>query len=489
MNDSTVQPLSRDALKELYRSYGLLLPQCMTGGAAPDSSTTQPQAAAAQSVAQQPPPPPAPAQSEQPQQKQAGVEARAEAFYEGSAPLPPPQPRTLSRDEIIHRLREFVVTGRPKGTGRTYDTYQRQFTEYCERNGWDPYAPNQADTYIASFLVDCTTRSKPLAASTILGPVTGALADMYNLDDTESQDKPPTQSVLVRALKRTIKRTAPHPKKAKAALTPELVRSVVLAARKDKDSTVGWRDVCVILTMYTALTRSSETMSLKPSNLQWSKSDEGKKTERSGVVVVVERAKNDQEGKGQRRFVPQSNGEPDLCLYRALRSYKPLIDGRASTAFYNARTFKPLSPATATHILRQRLSQAGVSGPELSTYASNSLRKGGVTRALAAGVDVRAVMSFGWWKSSAVFAYQQISDGQRTEVADAILKEIDGDEEEDEEAGLERASLRDAGGGSGAGGAGAGAHAPAASTHAVSTQPPVRTYTQGRSYAKRKSED
>ena len=83
-----------------------------------------------------------------------------------------------------------------------------------------------------------------------------------------------------------------------------------------------------------------------------------------------------------------------------------------------------------TSILRGRLSDAKVPALELQTYASNSLRKGGVSSAFAHGVPLEAIKRHGGWSSNAVNAYITDPVAQRLAIGRAIYFEPDSEEED-----------------------------------------------------------
>ena len=167
------------------------------------------------------------------------------------------------------------------------------------------------------------------------------------------------------------------------------------------------------------------------------------------MVVTVERGKNDQEGRGSQRTVPERPHDGDLCLYKAMRMYETVRDSKQELLFYNTQSRalgKRLASTTPTHALRSNLQAGGMSKEEAQKYASNSLRKGGTTRAFAAGVDRLVIKRHGNWKSDAVDAYITISTEEEAAMVDAIMNDSeeeldeDGEEEEHETAARSAAS-------------------------------------------------
>ena len=139
------------------------------------------------------------------------------------------------------------------------------------------------------------------------------------------------------------------------------------------------------------------------------------KVSRCVAMITVRKAKNDQERKGSVRPVTENPEERLLCVCFTLRRYLAIRDPRNPKLFSNpripdaagARGFGPeLASATPAQILRKRLLEAGMPLATCGRYASNSLRKGGATRAFSAGVSKLTIKRHGNWKSDAVAASQ-----------------------------------------------------------------------------------
>jgi site-specific recombinase XerD len=318
----------------------------------------------------------------------------------------------------------------PATTRATYELYQQQFKQFCKSKGWEwAHGPNR-DAYVASFLQHRAEGKDALARTTLLGPVSGALFDLYRTEENN-----PMSSALVRDAKKMVKWTAPSPRKAKEALPLEWLRKAVWAARADKNAVTGWRDICILLIMYTALLRQSEVVRLTVDDLRFDSVTEGKTT-RKVVMITVRKAKNDQERKGSVRPVPENAEDRVLCLHTALRKYLALRDGRNPVLFYNSRipdsagargVGPALSPNSPALFLRARLAQAGMKPVDVGRYASNSLRKGGATRAFSAGISKLTIKRHGAWRSDAVDSYITVPMSDHWKLVDAILRDEESD--------------------------------------------------------------
>ena len=154
----------------------------------------------------------------------------------------------------------------------------------------------------------------------------------------------------------------------------------------------------------------------------------------AGVEGAQKDAKNDQRGLKPPRPCPALD-DREMCVCSALRSYlaRATHPSPDSVLFYNTLPNAgraALAPTTPTSILRGRLSEAKVPALELQTYASNSLRKGGVSSAFAHGVPLEAIKRHGGWSSNAVNAYITDPVAQRLAIGRAIYFEPDSEEED-----------------------------------------------------------
>lgn len=325
----------------------------------------------------------------------------------------------------MNDLSQFVIGSQPESSKRSYATYQKQYKEYCVKQGWDPLSVTNRDVYAASFMASRAEGKGALAHTTLLGPVSGAIFDLFRLDPFN-----PTASPVFREMKKAVKRVAPAPRGAKEPLPLSRLREAIVQARKDKNHLNGWRDVCIMLIMYTAFLRQSEVVALKVEDIKFTE-ETVNGVKRRGVSIHVRKAKNDQERKGSDRPVPEFDGDPFLCPYKSLRKYLTLRDQRNPMLFYNprvplkwgARAVGPaLASTTPTHILRHRLQQAGVPELEMKKYASNSLRKGGATNAFSAGVSKLTIKRHGAWRSDAVDSYITVPVAENWKLVESILR-------------------------------------------------------------------
>jgi hypothetical protein len=179
-------------------------------------------------------------------------------------------------------------------------------------------------------------------------------------------------------------------------------------------------------------------VALKPENIKRTFVKlKGEHVSRRAIEIDVTQAKNDQEGNGSQRLVPEV-ADKSLSLYDALDEYEQLRNKRYQFLFYNTafngHAGNQLASTTPSFVLRKRLTEAKVSKNDLTKYASNSLRKGGATSAFSAGFDRLLVKKHGAWKSDAgVNAYITVDKSLLAELVDSILSGQDDNEEEVED--------------------------------------------------------
>lgn len=333
-------------------------------------------------------------------------------------------------DQSHERVQRFFRDNQPLTTKSTYSTYQKRYVGFMRRKHYPLYGPDTS-TYASEFLVECSLGghgNKPLASTTILGPVAGAIADFYRFDSEW-----PTISKIFKQTKTVVRKVARKPRAAKEPLPIQWLKAAVDAALHDKNRETGLRDTLIMLIMYGAFLREAEVVALKPLNVQ-SSTVTVNGVALNAVTIRVEHAKNDQEGVGSDRTVPELPGS-SMCMYTALLEYQSIRLYSCGLMFYNTQKNKrgqKLSSKTPTHILRARLSEAKMPPSELKKFASNSLRKGGVTRAISEGNSRDLVKQHGAWRSDAgVNAYISADKSALAQLVQSIF--VDSEDEIDDD--------------------------------------------------------
>jgi site-specific recombinase XerD len=121
-----------------------------------------------------------------------------------------------------------------------------------------------------------------------------------------------------------------------------------------------------------------------------------------GVMIYVPHSKTDQVNEGAWVFLVEGQQLPVCCPVRALRALQQLGGGEGPV-FMGCLGGQRLSKSTVGPRLKKALAAAGVGDPDL--YAAYSLRHGGASHAVQAGVSVRKTQMLGRWTSDMVLEY------------------------------------------------------------------------------------
>ena len=154
------------------------------------------------------------------------------------------------------------------------------------------------------------------------------------------------------------------------------------------------------------------------------------------MVMQIKKAKNDQKGEGHpRRAYRQDDNHEAMCAYRAIERWlmhrPPTGDGWEAPLFCNLsgrNKGKALSKATPNLIVKAALKAIGEDTP-LRTWTS--IRKTGVTKAHAAGVDSLTIMRAGNWRSASWESYRVMYNRECAELCDAITGDLESDSSDD----------------------------------------------------------
>ena len=140
-------------------------------------------------------------------------------------------------------------------------------------------------------------------------------------------------------------------------------------------------------------------------------------SESQKVCIFLSAAKNDQFGKGVYRVVSADPKNSILCPVRA--TWKALLARQAEPTlpFAQGHQFR-ITSASIARIVKKAGQAAGLDPVRFSTI---SLRSGGATHLLKAGVDPLVIRLHGRWLSDAFTTYTVISADSMNGVTDLLL--------------------------------------------------------------------
>ena len=147
-----------------------------------------------------------------------------------------------------------------------------------------------------------------------------------------------------------------------------------------------------------------------------------------GLVVHIVESKTDRAAEGQLVQIAarESEAETYLCPVRTVRFLFGLRRQGQAHVFAEAR--ENLNPAGLSEsTIRSRLKDylaVFMPAEKVRRLGSHSLRKGGATAAVQAGVPIRLIKLQGRWKSDAVFLYTLVSDDEALAVSNMVLQKF-----------------------------------------------------------------
>lgn len=294
---------------------------------------------------------------------------------------------TVAREDII----KWVEDKRPANTVKLYGTYGEQYRNFARQEE----LPESAEETLAAFMIDAVDRRK-LSRSTVTQAIPAAVNHLFRYSPVSAPS--PTKSVLVREVKKAAERVT-KPSRSKLPLTIEHLRLMARAVTLDRQSI---RNFTLIIISFFGMMRESEVVAITAEDIKLTQIEN-----RQCLAITVRKAKNDQLYKGHTRIL-SAGPSPLICPVWWFTMWWLVRAPSAQHIFHNlsqSSLGQPLSTATPTHILRSFLAAIGVPATERNLYASHSCRRGGVTAAAAAGVDVRLIARHGNWRSDAILLY------------------------------------------------------------------------------------
>lgn len=321
-------------------------------------------------------------------------------------------------------LHTFLEFRHAEGTRTKYRRAWDRFSGFAEQVRRD----TQDEKTLALFILWRLRHG--LAYSTLRGEVSGVL------------DRAPALrgALLVGQALQAARRLALVPLKTKAPLSLEQVGQLLEAIRGDRTGR-QWqlrnsRDWLFILMAYLGFFRGSELCRLTWGDLSFTWEGAGGRFESPtptvqasrvlGVTVHIRESKTDPGAEGQFVRLAPNLGSPEWCPVNLLQKvWKRLGNpGPTTPVFANLVDGEPLATDTMRSRFKTRVAQI-LPDPELvSRYSLHSLRRGGATAAMAAGVPYRLVKRQGRWRSDTAQLYMWASDDELLQVSSKLLEEL-----------------------------------------------------------------
>ena len=297
-----------------------------------------------------------------------------------------------------------------QNTVKTYSSYQKDFIKFCAELGVPHYPAS--DVTVADYLIYLLEERK-LARGTINDVATSAIADLHRFDD----DLNPQRSALVRNVNKAVVRLTDAPKE-KYPLMADTLKKIHDAL--DMSKFIDIRDYFMFLLCYKGLLRQSECSQLGPRTV-WIDTIDVKGVPTLVLFIFVKKKKNDQEKYGH-TIVLGADDEKWKCPLTLFTLYNNAVKRRKPnnrTGFF-FREKGVQSRLCNSHVNSRLKAACLAAGISVARFSSHCLRTGGVTAAIAAGIELRLVAKHGDWKSSAIFRYIKDNFAELLSVSKAL---------------------------------------------------------------------
>jgi hypothetical protein len=131
--------------------------------------------------------------------------------------------------------------------------------------------------------------------------------------------------------------------------------------------------------------------------------------------VFVRSSKVDQAGRGFKIFVEPTPAR--WCAVRLWRRYTASVAGSPPSLLFRSITGAPLTSSAISSICKRMVDAAGLD----AVVSSHSLRIGGASAAMIAGLGRAQIMAIGGWQSDAVDRYLRAFEVTRMGASASIL--------------------------------------------------------------------
>jgi site-specific recombinase XerD len=296
---------------------------------------------------------------------------------------------------------DFARAEKAPATRLAYRSDFDLFRAWCQARHV-PFLPAAPDTVAAFLAAEASRGIKPSS----IGRRVAAIRYAHKL---AGHDAPPTNSEMVRATVRGIRRSVGAATVRKAPILAETARAM---AQATPDTLKGVRDRALLLLGFAGAFRRSELVALDVADLE--------ETE-DGLRVIIRRSKTDQEGQGQTIAIVRGSA---ACPVKAVKAWL------AAAAITDGPPFRPAG--NSRRISDERLSARSVAdtvkayarhlGLNVADFSAHSLRSGFLTSAARRGASVFKMRDVSRHKSMDVLqAYVRDADLFRDHAGAGLL--------------------------------------------------------------------
>lgn len=263
---------------------------------------------------------------------------------------------------------------------RGYRADVEVFETWCESNGRTAFPASVAT--VCDFLDDQGQKVAPASVRRRLYAIRKVHALLELTDPTHHED-------INLSYRRINRFNAVRPKQAKALTRDYLER--FLAA--EPDTPLGLRNRAMLSLGYELLTRRSELIALRTSDIE--------KRADGTLRVLIRRSKADPFGAGRIAFTSRKTAAL-VCDWLDWRG--PEIQWLFCPIYRGHVLNRSLETTTVKRMIKTAARRAGLDQADIDAFSGHSLRVGAAQDLLTKGFDTAAIMRAGGWKSVGVLA-------------------------------------------------------------------------------------
>jgi integrase/recombinase XerD len=263
---------------------------------------------------------------------------------------------------------------------RSYRTDVEAFETWCIANNQCAFPASVAT--VCDFL---EAQSKEMAPSSVRRRLY-AIRKIHVLLDLPD---PTYHEDINLTYRRINRRNAVRPKQAKA-LTREYLDRFLAA---EPDTAWGLRNRAMLSLGYELLTRRSELVALRTSDIE---------TTKDGTLrVLIRRSKADPFGEGRLGFTSRKTA---MLVQDWLDWRGPTIEWLFCPIYQNKAINRSMETTTIKRLVKTAARRAGLDKADIDAFSGHSLRVGAAQDLLVKGFDTVAIMRAGGWKTVGVLA-------------------------------------------------------------------------------------
>lgn len=326
-------------------------------------------------------------------------------------------PAVLGRDDwsaVDRSISELtaarLVESVPANTRRAYAAVRDSWTSWC-RDAGRVALPATAET-LAEYVSHMVTAGR--APSTISHHL-GAIRSLHTMAGHRGQPDATAALLLLRGYRRAWAEDGRGARRA-LPLLPAALRQCVDAL--DLDTLAGRRDQLALVLGFAMMARRSELAALRLADAVESE---------AGLLVTIRASKTDKDSLGADVALPVGT-HPALDPVALVRAWRAELAGRGHLVGPLLRAVSRhgalgggLTPGSVCRIVQRAARRAGL--PDAERYSGHSLRAGGLTASLQAGIPLGVAAEHGRWSagSPVVVQYARAADRWRDNAMRGVL--------------------------------------------------------------------